>query len=565
MKRHLLPVTALTAVLVLVLFAPAIAFCQVHSPESGALLSITGTVGNTPVNVKIYDSQIHSGAILRPPTSGLTNCIPQDQIPTDAYVLQGGAPTGCDPGDAWEVTDNNPNTFHQSAGKADIGGFHIETHYLCGGTCDGGLSGDLVCNTNGTICAAPDSGFLTVTNTGNASFTGTITLTGTSPIAGPPYCPVGGVASDSWTSGLVTGQAVILALGTPGTDGFNTSDSSNCGGFNAGQTQTLVAGATNTFLIGNDDYLFSPVNSAAGDQLTVTPIPVPAGPLGLPAFGGGSNFGSEIPVFSALRFAAPSFPNEACIPYADFSAPLNPVCVELQLVCTPGNPNANDCNNFVYTAQTDYTVDTGSFPPPSDLIGGPAFLGDHNDNCFTTGFTFNSFLSFTAGIDPPLTKGGGKGNSCFAATFDPSQPSIPAGTTVSSFSGFEGLVSDTKINPIANQGLIPEVLIWDSNDINSGKPIPNLHLCKNTTGNGCTAPWVNLGLVPIANCPAGFGVDPLPSWLNLGLLHGDEVGEYVFPWSTFTKGVNLKGCIVSVVLQFDTTLTVAPATFQYKF
>src|SRR5207253_4489045 len=66
------------------------------------------------------------------PTGGGTPpCASADQIPTDAYVLQGGAPTGCDPGDAFEVTDNNPNPTHQASGlKTNFSGFRIETHYL---------------------------------------------------------------------------------------------------------------------------------------------------------------------------------------------------------------------------------------------------------------------------------------------------------------------------------------------------------------------------------------------------------------------------------------------------
>src|SRR5205085_285922 len=92
---------------------------------SGALLTIDGTAGSTAVHVKIYDSQIHSGTVQAVPS-----CSAAHQIPTDAYVLQGGSVTGCDPGDGFEVTDDNPNnTPHQVFGKADLSGFHFETHY----------------------------------------------------------------------------------------------------------------------------------------------------------------------------------------------------------------------------------------------------------------------------------------------------------------------------------------------------------------------------------------------------------------------------------------------------
>jgi hypothetical protein len=575
MKKHLLPATVLAVVLALVLFAPTIAFSQ--NPTSGALLTITGTAGSVPVNLKIYDSQIHSGVVQTVPVGGGSLCSTGDQIPTDAYVLQGGSATGCDPGDVFEVTDNNGSeSAHQAAGKADLPGFHIETHYLCGGSCTGS-TGSQVCNTSGTICAAPDTGFLTVTNTGSSTFAGTISLTGRSPIAGGGDCPANGVASDSWTTGLNMGQSVTLALGTPGTDGANTSDSSNCGGFNQPQTAQLTAGITSTFLFGNDAYLVTPVNSNPGDVLSFLPIPVPAGPLGspsFPAFAPGQ-FASETPVSSSLRFSASNFTNQACIPFADFSAPGNPVCPEVQLNCTNGEGTCSDASTFLYASEADYSIDTNSIT--SSLIGGPHFLGVHDPvQCFTSGFTFDTITSFTSVIvapDPPLTKGGGRGNSCFAVTWTPGVPVIPANTTISTFSGFEAFVSDTKINPIYSRSFFPEILVWDSST-SSGNPVTNLRLCPAVNPDGTCAtlgvspPWVNLSLIQAPNsiCPAGFPpAGPLPSFFNTGLLPGDEAGEYVFLWNTNTKVKNLKGCQVKVVLQFDTGMFVAPATFQYVF
>src|SRR5206468_5467021 len=80
-----------------------------------------------------------------------------------------------------------------------------------------------VCNTSGTICARPDSGFLTVTNNTGSAFSGTISLTGTS-----TGC---GAASDSFTGTLANSTgSVTLALGAPGAVGSPTQiDSSNCG------------------------------------------------------------------------------------------------------------------------------------------------------------------------------------------------------------------------------------------------------------------------------------------------------------------------------------------------
>src|SRR5437016_1656600 len=173
----------------LVVLSSVVAFSA--TPTSGALLQIDGTAGSTAVHVKIYDSQIHSGVVLAVPP-----CSPADQIPTDAYVLQGGSATGCDPADDFEVTDNNNSGQpHQASGHADLSGFHIETHYLCAGACTDVSGTGQICNTSNTICANPDSGFVTITNNTGSAFSGTISLTGNSPIGGEPFCPVGGVAS----------------------------------------------------------------------------------------------------------------------------------------------------------------------------------------------------------------------------------------------------------------------------------------------------------------------------------------------------------------------------------
>src|SRR5437016_5142191 len=131
---------------------------------------------------------------------------------------------------------------------------------------------------HGDVIADTDTGFLTVTNNSGAGldFSGTITLSGASPNAGDPYCPplVGsvGVASDSsGPSTLANGASWVFAL---------SKDSSNCGGFNAAQTLTLTANQESKAFFGKDDYKITPLNSAAGAQLDVLPVPVPAGPTG---------------------------------------------------------------------------------------------------------------------------------------------------------------------------------------------------------------------------------------------------------------------------------------------
>src|SRR5437667_7674114 len=241
-------------------------------PKSGAMLEIQGTVGSTPIDLKLYDSQIHSGSVMPVPlgnaSTNTSNCNGNDQIPTDAYVLQGGAPTGCDPGDPYEVTENNAGT-HQASGlksETKFSGFHIDTHYLSepivsitaasqsdttttytysvtrgadlvsgetivvsgytgtdvgnngtfpsisvgsgtfsvtnasgvnSGQSATGTVSNAVCNHDLSICASPDTGFLTVTNNTHSSFSGTISLKGTSPGCGS--------VSDSYSAGLDDG------------------------------------------------------------------------------------------------------------------------------------------------------------------------------------------------------------------------------------------------------------------------------------------------------------------------------------------------------------------------
>ncbi len=164
----------------MVVLASAVALSQ--TPKSGALLTIDGTAGSTAVHLKIYDSQIHTGTVR---TSGC------DLVPTDAYVLQGGAPTGCDSGDAFETGNGAGVT-----GTATLGNFTITSKYLCASASCGGTD-QQICETSGnsgSVCidgttegASVDTGFLTVKNNG-ADFTGTITLTGTSPSTGG-FCP----------------------------------------------------------------------------------------------------------------------------------------------------------------------------------------------------------------------------------------------------------------------------------------------------------------------------------------------------------------------------------------
>ncbi len=634
----------------LVVLASAVAFSQ--TPKSGALLTIHGTGASSGIDLKLYDSQIHSGSVQVVPVdgSGGSACLSAsgDNIPTDAYVLQGGAPTGCDPNDPFEVTENNPAGTHQAFGvksETKFFGFHIETHYLSepivsisaathagiagtsgpttytysltigpdvatgetivisgmadlnnngtftitsggGGTftvtnsgssstgTESNASGTVtnaVCNTSQTICASPDSGFLTVTNNTGSSFSGTISLTGTS-----TGC---GAASDSFTGTLANSTgSVTLALGAPGAVGSPTQiDSSNCGGFNQAQLLTLTPNVTSTAFFGKDDYQIKPLNSAAGDTLSVLPVPVPAGPLGSGTFGPfplgcvspnctflSGDFGKETPSLpSPLRFSAGSNPNLggtkfACVPYADFSANGNPVCAELQIECKNG---ITACSGFFYNVQNDFDIDGFSLPGG---IGGPAFLGRHQVDCPDSAFDQNIFLTYTAAsvtFGDPL-KGGGSGTpSCWVVAFDPSAAAVTTGS-VSSFTGFSGLFPPPTLNPVNRAQAVP---------LNFTFPTAGLHLCASVDSVFCNAnvskPWVNFGTFPIS-CQTGIIPPGSPETSiaaggsNLQTISSTtSLTSYRFNWKP-QKTSPLNGCVV-VVTQFSNGLVVFPDDFKY--
>jgi hypothetical protein len=610
-----------------------------YPPTSGALLTITGTA-NGAVSVAIYDSQIHSGTVQPPPLANsetnTSNCNSTDVMyPTDAYVMQGGSWTGCDPGDSFEVTDNNSNGTHQAFGKTDISKFHVETHYLISpGTAIGisqasqsagittycytlssgpdllvgqdilitgmneaadnglfviasvvpgksftvanpaGVSSNSeeegtgtvqLCNTSLTICSNPDSGFMTVTNNTGDAFTGTISLQGTSPLAGGGSCASSvteggpGVAFDTWTSGLAPGASVTLALGSPVVSDAVFVDSSNCGGFSAPQTLPIAAGATTIFHVGNDDLQITPANSNPGDTLTLLPVPVPAGPLT------GNMFGSEIVDFpnTAAFSAGSTYPTQASIPYSDLSANKNPVGLELQLTCTPAPETTSDCSTFINSNQVDFTVDKNSFPSG---IGGVQFLAEHDGNpagylgqCPTEGFDVDIIFSYTATTPDPI-KGKTGGNSCFVTTFSPTAPPVAAGSTVTSktFQGFFLPVLDTKLN-IVEDGL-PVPLSWETFDNITGKPITNLTLCPNSAGTGCTAPWVFIGTFPISCTNTSDIIGPLTPAPGKSIFLNYRTGLYTYALNTLKHST---GCFTPV-LTFSTSF-VSYGVANFKF
>jgi hypothetical protein len=492
-------IPALAAVVALSVLIPTMAFAQ--SLESGALLSIS----DGSLNLAVYDSQIHSGIVrANPCDNGLV---------TDAYVLQGGSPTGCDPGDSYE-TSQAPATFTFTGTGYNFG---VTTFYQLGGCNSPGNTGPIE-----PICANPDSGFLTVTNNGSTSFTGTITLSGNSPLAGGSYCAPGGLASDSFTGTLTPGQARTFAL---------SPDSSNCGGYNAPQTQTISAGGTAIFPVGSDDYELAALDNTGGEQITLLPIPV---------LQSASNPGAKP---SNTFNPGTMFPTFSCSPYGDFSEAGNLECTEFQLTCA----GASDCEQFLYTATTHYSFPTG-FPG----IGGPGFLKASGQSCPSSLFDKNIFRFYT---QDTTHQGGGGGLSCFVAAFTPNDPIVASFT---SFVGFQTPVSDTQINVIKAGSAVP--LIWQQ-FLAPNVPNTNLTLCSspNPPAGTCTAPWVNLGTIPAACSSGSDDETTIDAAGNSGLQNLGN-GLYQFNWKT-VKGSS--GCVI-VVATFDSGLVVYPATFKYK-
>jgi hypothetical protein len=507
----------------LVLLTAATAF-STNPSTTGALLTINGTVSdghNTmKVSLSVSDKDIHSGNPQTVPVVG--NCTAADQVSTDAYVLQAGAPTGCDPGNAFEGgLSSGSVSFTSQEGDLVSYDLGVSTSYV--------LSEGTECNTSQTICSSNTSFLRVMNNSGSSSFVGTITLAARSPL-----CGTNGLVFDSFTGTLAVDASVTLAL---------AQDASTCGGFTSlSQTQTLQPGVQSTYTFFNDKYKITPSFNTGGESLTITFVPV---------------------LYS--NFTPPSnFPTEACVPFADVSptsptAPLgSDVCVNYQADCSVGGiPNGGDCTTLLYTLLESYDL-----PPNLPAIGGPDFLVVHGSGCPTSGTAVAQSIFtdyFVTRIDP-TTKGKGTGTgSCFEATYTPGAPPITSGTT-SSFFGFEFPVSDTRQNTVYIP--LPVWLSWDYSNSSTGNPITNLSLCNNTTGVGCTAPWVNLGAIPIA-CPAGRATGPevpISSLFNTGLLNFGD-GEYVFVWN-IAQGFR-RGTCATVVLTFDTGLTEFPATFRF--
>ena len=569
---------------VLALALPA--YPQIKTPTSGTVVTISGTAGGTPVNILIYDSQIHSGVVGQVP---LVPCTLADQVfKTDAFVLQGGSPTGCNAVDLYEITDvatststftpRTDNNTHQFPGATDITksaglgspllpgtGFHIETHFICVGKCATGVTTKekTFCNTAGTICInvvngiPADDGFVVVTNNTGSNFTGAITLQGTS--------TAGCGASDTSTN-LASGASVTLAMGNPGTAAApNTLDSSNCGGFNFDQLsapQPLPPSAPQpvTFLFGKDKFTMTPSTINGGDILTFRPVPMPDSLFNLP--------GSTL-TNSTLGNG------QKCVSVADFAGNLNggpanirwPVCPEFQTHCLSNragfntNGTCNDAESFIWKGELVARLDQNAGYPTDPItglaeIGGVHLLGAPGLNCPQNAFSDDIVLSYIgdANIDYTLPIGSTKGN-CFVNTFDPTlaqtNPVAP-GVQVFAVNGFFSPQSPPPtINPInggQNVGLP-----FFAADGAGGPGVTNLSWCQPgpSAGNpavcsdGTTpAPWVAVLRTPLsvprctgAGSTSGFiGVDTNSFMQNLG------GGNYKVNWATSNTESTTNNC-----------------------
>ncbi len=515
----------------LVLLTTATAF-STNPSTTGALLTINGTVSdgvNTmKISLSVSDRDIHSGNPQTVPVAG--NCTAADQVATDAYVMQAGAPTGCDPGNAFEGgLSSGSFAFLSQEGDLVSYDLGVTTTYevLFEGT---------RCNTSETICSNNTS-FLTVMNkSGSSSFIGTITLAASS-----PFCGTNGLVFDSFTGTLAADvdASATLAL---------AQDASSCGGFTSlTQTQTLEPGVQTTYSFFNDKYKITPSPySNGGESLTITFVPV---------------------LYSA--FTPPSnFPTEACIPFADVSptsptAPLgSDACVNYQADCSVGGvPNGGDCTTLLYTLLESYDL-----PPNLPAIGGPDFLVVHGSGCPTssTAIAQSIFTDYFVTRIDPTTKGKGSGTgSCFEVTYTPGAPLITgAGTTTTRLVAWESPLVNTDLNMVKAGSTRP--LAFQLFDI-LGNPVTTLTWCANTTGTGCTAPWVNLAYF-FVNCPAQTGtVDNTATDISAPGNSGFQNlggGNYQMNWKTQKSWA---GSCANVQATFDNGVVEFPADLGFMF
>jgi hypothetical protein len=319
------------------------------------------------------------------------------------------------------------------------------------------------------------------------------------------------------------------------------------------QTQTLQPGvqAIYSFDNGANKYKITPSPySTGGEVLTIT----------------------EVPILKSNFFPPANFPNETCIPVANFTAQNGAdTCVEYQADCSfNGTPGGGDCNTLLYTLLESYDL-----PPDLPAIGGPDFLVVHGSGCPTssTALAESIFTDYFVTRIDPTTKGGGGGTgSCFEVTYTPGAPLITSGST-SRFVGWQSPIVDSDLNQVKAGSTRPLIFNWNDS---SGNPITNLSYCRSfiptNSGNICqdsptvATPWVNLSSFGVA-CPNGAPINTatdtssLSSAGNSGFQNNGS-GNYQLNWQT---SKSWKGSCANVQVTFDNGVTQIPATLGFKF
>jgi hypothetical protein len=398
--------------------------CQAGQ-TNGAILEIKGTVTQTgtdfplsqSVDLVVNDGAIHSGTPVTVPPAGAgnaSNCNnTTDQVQTDAYILQAASPTGCDPGDRFEGTALGDGHFKFTQTSIPAYEFDITTHYQCSVNSDTGacLSAPTLCSTGSSGICSGDSGFLTVTNNGGSTFTGTITLSGTSPNMG--IC--GGVSSDSETFSEVSfgGEDVVqLTL---------AQDSSGCGGFtgtiSSGPPQSVPVGTGGTVhLLQNapvtQDMTFpkgtvAPAGESITDALmfedcnTLNATLVNGSPGNNPNFSGGSPVPAGTQFTPIAGGSCPVIMNQCSILCAQ--NPTYPGCTVPGTVSVP----LTDCKGITVPKGSLITMSSNFIASNSGM---PAYLIASDVNFDWANISNRGGTSFVPGcIKPPCRSGGGSG------------------------------------------------------------------------------------------------------------------------------------------------------------
>jgi hypothetical protein len=317
-------------------------------------------------------------------------------------------------------------------------------------------------------------------------------------------------------------------------------------------TQTLEPGVQAVYSFDNNanKYKITPSPySTGGEVLTIT----------------------ELPILKSNFVPPANFPNETCIPVANFTTSNGAdTCVEYQADCSFGGvPGGGDCNTLLYALLESYDL-------PSDLpaIGGPDFLVVHGSGCPTssTALAQSIFTDYFVTRIDPTTKGTGSGTgSCFEVTYTPGAPLITSGST-SRFVGWQSPVVDSDLNQVKAGSTRPLIFNWNDS---SGNPITNLSYCNSFTttnsGNVCQdsptvpTPWVNLAQFVVA-CPGAATVntasDTSTSTSGNSGFQNNGGGNYQFNWQTQKIW---KGTCRNVQVTFDNGVTEIPATLGFKF